>query len=55
MTPRRWLFLFLGALTLLRLAFAAQLELFPDESYYFMWSERMDSVAVSLNWLCASC
>ena len=42
MTPRRWLFVFLGALTLLRLAFAAQLELFPDESYYFMWSERMD-------------
>ena len=42
MTPRRWLFLFLGALTLLRLAIAAQMELFPDESYYFMWSERMD-------------
>ncbi len=42
MTPRRWLFLFLGALTLLRLVYAAQLELFPDESYYFMWSERMD-------------
>ena len=42
MTPRGWLFAFLGALTLLRLAFAAQLELFPDESYYFMWSERMD-------------
>lgn len=42
MTPRRWLFLFLGALTVLRLAFAAQIELFPDESYYFQWSERMD-------------
>ena len=42
MTPRRWLFVFLLALTALRLVFAAQLELFPDESYYFMWSERMD-------------
>ena len=42
MNPRRWLFLFLGALTLLRLAVAGQMELFPDESYYFMWSERMD-------------
>lgn len=42
MTPRRLLFVFLGALTLLRLVYAAQLELFPDESYYFMWSERMD-------------
>ena len=42
MIPRRWLYVFLAALTLLRLAFAAQLELFPDESYYFQWSERMD-------------
>ena len=42
MTPRRWLYVFLGALTLLRLAFAANLELFPDESYYYLWSERMD-------------
>ena len=42
MTPRRCLFAFLGALTLLRLVYAAQLELFPDESYYFLWSERMD-------------
>ncbi len=42
MIPRRWLYVFLATLTLLRLAFAAQPELFPDESYYFMWSERMD-------------
>jgi hypothetical protein len=42
MTPRTWLFIFLGALTLLRLAYAGQTGLFPDESYYQMWSERMD-------------
>ncbi len=42
MTPRIRLFVFLGALTLVRLCYIAQLELFPDESYYTMWSERMD-------------
>ena len=30
------------ALTALRLLLIGQFELFPDEAYYFMWSERMD-------------
>lgn len=38
----RWVLLFLAAITALRLIFLAQFELFPDEAYYFMWSERMD-------------
>jgi hypothetical protein len=42
MTARQRLFVFLGVLTVLRLVVASQIELFPDESYYFMWSERMD-------------
>lgn len=42
MTPRRWLFAFLAVLTALRLIYAGQSELTPDEAYYFMWSERMD-------------
>ncbi|MEQ1859850.1 MAG: glycosyltransferase family 39 protein [Chthoniobacteraceae bacterium] len=42
MTPRRLVFFFLGVLTALRLALIAQFGLFPDEAYYFMWSERMD-------------
>ncbi len=42
MTPRRWLFVLLAALTALRLVFIAQAELTPDEAYYQMWSERMD-------------
>lgn len=42
MKPRRLLFVFLGTLTLIRLVLAGHLELFPDESYYFMWSERPD-------------
>ena len=42
MTPRGWLFAFLGALTLLRLAFAAQLELFAGRELLLQWSERMD-------------
>ncbi|MDB6154636.1 MAG: hypothetical protein JWL90_3089 [Chthoniobacteraceae bacterium] len=42
MTPRRYFYLFLGTLTLLRLFFIAQPELTPDESYYYLWSERMD-------------
>jgi len=42
MTARRLVFLFLGAITALRLALIGGVELFPDEAYYFMWSERMD-------------
>ncbi len=42
MTPTRWLFLFLVLLTVLRLAFLAQMELATDEAYYFMWAERLD-------------
>src|SRR5687768_1821313 len=38
----RWVLLFLGALTGLRLLLIGRFELFPDEAYYFMWSERMD-------------
>jgi hypothetical protein len=42
MTPRRTLFLFLAVATALRLLFASQHELAPDEAYYAMWSERLD-------------
>ncbi|MDQ3622704.1 MAG: glycosyltransferase family 39 protein [Verrucomicrobiota bacterium] len=42
MNARHWLFVFLGLLTAVRLSYAACFELFPDEAYYFMWSERMD-------------
>ncbi len=42
MSPRHWLFALLAALTLLRFAYMGQLELTPDEAYYFMWSERPD-------------
>ncbi len=42
MTPRRWLFLFLGALTVFRLIYCTQLELSPDEAYYFQWSQHLD-------------
>jgi hypothetical protein len=42
MTPRRFLTLFLGALTVLRLILAGQVELTPDESYYFQWSQHLD-------------
>ena len=42
MTPRRLLFLFLGALTVLRLIYIAQIELSPDEAYYFQWSQHLD-------------
>ena len=40
MKPRHWLFVFLGALTLARFAMIGSYELSPDESYYFMWSQR---------------
>jgi hypothetical protein len=42
MTPRRFVFFFLGIITALRLLLIGQFGLFPDEAYYFMWSERMD-------------
>ena len=42
MKPRTLLFLFLGALTLLRLIYIAQMELVGDEAYYYMWSQRLD-------------
>ncbi len=40
MTPRRWLFVFLGALTLLRLLMIGHFELSPDESYYYLWAQH---------------
>ena len=40
MKPRHWLFVFLAALTLTRFAIIGSYELSPDESYYFMWSQR---------------
>src|SRR5579862_2467734 len=42
MNPRRLLFLFLGALTVFRLVDITQFELFPDEAYYFQWSQHLD-------------
>jgi dolichyl-phosphate-mannose-protein mannosyltransferase len=42
MKPRHWLFAFLAALTVLRWIYAALIELSPDESYYFLWSQRLD-------------
>ena len=41
MSTRRFLYVFLGALTVLRLLYCAQLELSPDEAYYFQWSEHL--------------
>ncbi len=42
MNPRRLLFVFLAALTVLRLVYIAQVELSPDEAYYYQWSQRLD-------------
>ncbi len=42
MKPRTLIFTFLFVLTVLRLALIGHFGLFPDEAYYFMWSERMD-------------
>lgn len=39
--PRRF-WLFLGLLTLLRLAFIGRFELSPDEAYYWTWSRHLD-------------
>ena len=41
MSSRRFLYIFLGALTVLRLIYCAQIELSPDEAYYFQWSEHL--------------
>lgn len=40
--PNRWLLLFLVVLTALRLALGAQMEVSPDEAYYYQWSQRLD-------------
>jgi len=42
MRPRHLLFLFLAALTVLRLCYLSQIELSPDEAYYFQWSKHLD-------------
>lgn len=42
MSPRALLFLFLSALTVLRLLFIGQVELSPDEAYYFQWAQHLD-------------
>jgi hypothetical protein len=42
MNPRRLLFLFLAALTVFRLVYISQMELFPDEAYYLQWSQHLD-------------
>ncbi len=41
MTARCFLWLFLGALTVLRLIYCGRVELSPDEAYYFQWSEHL--------------
>ena len=38
----RWLLVFLLALTGLRLFLGRQIELSPDETYYYQWSQRLD-------------
>ena len=42
MNPRRLALFFLAAITILRLLYIGQLELTPDEAYYYQWSERLD-------------
>jgi 4-amino-4-deoxy-L-arabinose transferase-like glycosyltransferase len=39
---RRLVVFFLGVVTALRLVLIGHFELFPDEAYYYMWSEPMD-------------
>lgn len=41
MNPRRLALVFLAALTFLRLLCIGQIELSPDEAYYYQWSERL--------------
>ena len=42
MNARSCIFIALGLLTILRLWLAASIELSPDESYYYLWSQRLD-------------
>jgi Dolichyl-phosphate-mannose-protein mannosyltransferase len=42
MSFRRLLFLLLAALTVWRLIFIPEIELSPDEAYYFQWAQRLD-------------
>ena len=42
MKPRHLLFLWLGLLTLVRLAYLGALPLTPDEAYYSMWANHLD-------------
>lgn len=42
MNPKRWLFIALALLTLLRFWMTGNMELAPDESYYYLWSQHPD-------------
>lgn len=42
MSPRRLLFVFLGVLTVFRLIYLTQVELSPDEAYYYQWAQHLD-------------
>jgi len=42
MNPKRWLFSALAILTLLRVWMTGCMELAPDESYYYLWSQHPD-------------
>src|SRR5438309_6296463 len=42
MKPRTLVFLALAFVTALRLFMIAQVELAPDEAYYYLWSQRLD-------------
>ena len=41
MTPRSFIWLFLGVLTALRLFYCGMVELSPDEAYYLQWSQHL--------------
>ncbi len=42
MNPKRWLFTALALLTILRIWMTGNMELAPDESYYYLWSQHPD-------------
>jgi 4-amino-4-deoxy-L-arabinose transferase-like glycosyltransferase len=42
MNPKRWLFIALALLTILRIWMTGNMELAPDESYYYLWSQHPD-------------
>ena len=42
MKPRHWLWIFLLALTAARLWCLGKIELSPDESYHWLWSQRLN-------------